>query len=517
MSKAFIELLKSWDSVRFSQLSRELLCEKVMPVLLQCLVRTLHSQQLNGYWGCKGPREETAYAILTLSNLQTLPLAQYFRSEIVSAIDRGRSFLKTSDQHELEYLWIEKVSYTSSNVTEAYINAALYTSMTKPSLGERTRNLCSAHDKDLAGFASRIDGSSLSKPPRWLVLGSWIDSRLSVSRLQKSLGDDGNHQALKEYGEEMAFRWVFSNHKLGSVLSPHLICDMIDLTILSKHLAAMADNALLSLNRNWVETYQNNPGGCIESLRIGDYDSHKMVSSDVTNNGTPRLHADYHVPELEKEDGRYSRSEKGDARDEGSWPTSQDTVSRLLGLLDGDTTVTKAGRCARAAAQTELGRFLHAQIARMDRSERKCPSESDISESNRQRRRLETSSSPAPVAWRLILAFAIYLALRDKAGRYWTAPQERVLQDVRDRIPEIHRLEHELTRLCRCFAVSDSPRCKDDVMELLSYERDQLSLALRHLRKIGVEEDVVRAIEVILDVADQTAKDFGCGEALRCN
>ena len=509
MCKAFITLLKVWDSGGILQVSHKLLCERVMPVLLQCLIRTLHSQQLDGSWGFQGPREETAYAILTLSNLRTLPLAQYFRSEIISAIDRGRSFLKSSDPNERKYLWIEKVSYTSSNLTETYITAAIHTSITHPSLGERARNLCSAHDKDLAGFASRIDRSPLSKQPRWLVLGSWIDSRLYVSQLQKSLGDNGAHQALKDYAEKMAFRWVFSNYKFGSVFSSRLICNMIDVTILSKHLAAMADNALLSSNRNLVGSSLENSGRCLSSLQTQGFDSHKMVTSHATSNGISKLYADYHVPELRKENRLHSASENSDVKDEESWPNSQNTVSLLLGLLDGSATVAEAGRCARAAAQSELDRVLHAQIARMEKQGRECPSECETYETKP--RQLGSQSSPATVAWRLILAFAICLAIREKAGIYWTTSQERVLQDVRGCIMEIQGLEHELTRPCRCSPVSRSPRYKDDITEIISYERDRLDLALRQLRKIGVKEDVTRAIEVIIDVADQTAKDVECG------
>lgn len=508
MSKAFIELLRIWDTAKVPHLDVKLLCEKAMPVLLQCLVRTLHSQHINGSWGCKGPREETAYALLTLSNLRTLPLAQYFRCEIISAIDRGQSFLKSSDQYKLGYLWVEKVSYTSSNLSEAYINAARYTSMTKSPLGERVRNLCSAHDKDLARFASRIDGSLLSKQPRWLVLGSWIDSRLYVSQLQKILAKTEHHRALKDYGEGIAFRWAFSNHKFGSVLSSHLICDMIDLTILSKHLAAMADHAPLPMNQDWPEDYQTNPERCAEPLQIQVHDSKKMTS-EVTTNGTLKHQADYHVPTLANENGWYSRSENGNVKDEESWPTSQNTVSRLRALLDEDPTAARAGRCARAAAQNELDRFLDAQSARIDRRERECPSESTVNFLEYQQ--LEYTSAPATEAWRLILAFAIFLVLREKASVYWTASIERVLQDVRDCVLKILGLEHELAWLCRCSTIFSSPRSKDDVAELLSYERDRLDLALRHLRKVGAEENVVRAIELVVDVADQTARGIECG------
>lgn len=149
MARSMIELLRAWDVSKFPQLPRLLLQEKVMPTLFQCLVRTLQSQRTNGSWGSKGPREETAYAILTLVSLLVLPLAQYFRPNILSAIDRGRSFLKKQTTRRPEYLWIEKVTYGSTNLSEAYMIAALYVSTDEPSLGRMVEELCSTHHRFL--------------------------------------------------------------------------------------------------------------------------------------------------------------------------------------------------------------------------------------------------------------------------------------------------------------------------------------------------------------------------------
>lgn len=135
MGQSLIELLQTWNDGKLPQYKPVILQEKVMPTLFQCLTRILHSQRVDGSWGIRGPREETAYAILALTNLKLLPIAQLFVAEVVSAIDRGRNFLIISEGHKPEYLWIEKVPYGSKNLAEAYIIAALHTSIDRPSLG----------------------------------------------------------------------------------------------------------------------------------------------------------------------------------------------------------------------------------------------------------------------------------------------------------------------------------------------------------------------------------------------
>lgn len=148
LARSMIELLRAWDGNKFPELPRMLLQEKAIPVLFHCLARTLQSQRIDGSWGSKGPREETAYAILTLASLSVLPLAQLFRPQIISAIESGRSFLKKHKTRRPEYLWIEKVTYGSANLSEAYNIAALYVSTNEPLLGPEVLQLCSIPHKD---------------------------------------------------------------------------------------------------------------------------------------------------------------------------------------------------------------------------------------------------------------------------------------------------------------------------------------------------------------------------------
>ena len=244
MARSLVELLETWDAEKLQQLPRVLLQEKVMPTLFQCLIRTLQSQAIDGSWGRKGPREETAYSIITLASLLVLPLAQFFRPEIISAIDRGRTFLKTAKSLRTEYLWIEKVTYSSANLAEAYAIAALHISTIKPSLGRMVRELFSMHYKDLAEFGNRIDRGPLSKDPRRLVLASWIDGRICIPQLHKSPGKIWSPSKLGDYHEMTAFRWFLANNRNKAALSSQFLCDMIITSLQNDRLLASVDDAL---------------------------------------------------------------------------------------------------------------------------------------------------------------------------------------------------------------------------------------------------------------------------------
>lgn len=142
MTKALTSLLRAWHTGNYSQLPHLLLQGKVLPTLFDCLVQTIQSQCLDGSWGCKGSREETSYAILTLVSLLSLPFLEALRPVIISAIDRGRSFLQASTSRKPEYVWVEKVIYGCRRLAEVYTIAAMRTVIDLPIAGPRVADLC---------------------------------------------------------------------------------------------------------------------------------------------------------------------------------------------------------------------------------------------------------------------------------------------------------------------------------------------------------------------------------------
>jgi len=106
----------------------ELLVQTKVPIaLFQLLVRFLQAQMVEGSWGSC---EETAYALLALTKLASLPFVSIMHDTIQKAVNYGRNFLlanasDTQDTRDQACLWIEKVNYRIPYVSYSYVLAAL--------------------------------------------------------------------------------------------------------------------------------------------------------------------------------------------------------------------------------------------------------------------------------------------------------------------------------------------------------------------------------------------------------
>lgn len=126
IAKALGMVLGRRSMGQLTQLSNGLAEDHIAPLLLDCLHQTLTSQHLNGSWGSIGPYEETAYAVLTLISISGLPLPANLRQLVELSIHKGRTFLRSKGNATCEYLWIEKISYGSQYLMDAYVLAALH-------------------------------------------------------------------------------------------------------------------------------------------------------------------------------------------------------------------------------------------------------------------------------------------------------------------------------------------------------------------------------------------------------
>ncbi|KAF2744065.1 hypothetical protein M011DRAFT_461105 [Sporormia fimetaria CBS 119925] len=108
------------------QVCPDLVEKDIVPLLEDCLYQVKNEQHQNGSWGSIGPFEETAYAVLTLVNLAGLEYFASVREEIDTALARGRDFLLTRGDASCEHLWIEKITYGSQFLMDAYVLAALH-------------------------------------------------------------------------------------------------------------------------------------------------------------------------------------------------------------------------------------------------------------------------------------------------------------------------------------------------------------------------------------------------------
>ena len=129
MVQALVRVQNVWrQGKQLESISSTLFAEDLPLVLVQALVHTLQTQQSNGSW--EASAEVTSYALLIICALKAIPQASYMDGQIQHALQQGSSFLLSGLHLEgsraIDYLWIEKVTYGSYNLSQAYIIAALH-------------------------------------------------------------------------------------------------------------------------------------------------------------------------------------------------------------------------------------------------------------------------------------------------------------------------------------------------------------------------------------------------------
>ncbi|RYP09462.1 hypothetical protein DL764_001287 [Monosporascus ibericus] len=142
--------------------------EDIPMVSLYMLMRILRVQKRDGSWD--GICEVTSYGILALSSLGKLPwIQQLGNGGIIAAMALGKSFLhsKRGEWGKGEYLWVEKVTYSSDVLSEAYCLAGAFVpmpSIVQPELTPSSRSQTFfLPDKLLVGM--RNSGNLLARTP----------------------------------------------------------------------------------------------------------------------------------------------------------------------------------------------------------------------------------------------------------------------------------------------------------------------------------------------------------------
>lgn len=237
LSQAFMELIRCWEGGNLASLSEELLRDRIILIAFRSLLRILITQQSNGSWGSRGSKEETAYAILALVELSSLPMASYFEPQIDSALLQAREYLETPIQgNKPEYLWVEKVLYGARNISQAYVLAAL---------NARKRPLVESHHinclvnidyNGMTKFAELLQKTPLlSSQPRWLIIASWIEGHLFLPMLDEVRRAAFTRAGMTKdkYLTWIPVMWTLANNTNGCNTSAKLLFDMMRVSVLN--------------------------------------------------------------------------------------------------------------------------------------------------------------------------------------------------------------------------------------------------------------------------------------------
>ena len=217
MAQALQQVLTAWDRGCVSSIPEELIMDQIVVVLLQALVRTLRFQNSNGSWGENDSYEESAYATILLNTLADLPCAQLFRRSTDSAKERGQAFI-TQAERQLqgpEYLWIEKVTYGSQIISQAYILAALKrTPFEQTEIKWKAAKLFDLPMQKIemfVGFYSQLP--MFSSVPEWFLPAALVEGYLFLPQLRRVRLNVFQRQNMAEdkYFEYIPFTWAAAN------------------------------------------------------------------------------------------------------------------------------------------------------------------------------------------------------------------------------------------------------------------------------------------------------------------
>ena len=239
VAQALTRLLRVWDARSLNWMSESWMEDQIPVVLLQVLIRTLQTQNANGSWG-NGSLEITAYAVLTLSSVVSLPWARLILPHAEQAFKAGREYLLHNARHwsQAEHVWIEKVSYGSIILSEAYCMAAAKSS---------TRSLLPWGDA-VEAISASIPFDAVKKYQQffarlpifsgeldWKLTASVLEGYLFLPRLRSVRLDIFPRKQMAEdkYLAYIPFTWTALNNLRGAPLHSSLLWDMMVVSMLN--------------------------------------------------------------------------------------------------------------------------------------------------------------------------------------------------------------------------------------------------------------------------------------------
>ena len=234
--ESLVRLLELWDIGILGGLPETLLHHCIPVILVQILNQTLLSQNVDGTWDANYSPEVTAYGVLTLSALAWLSEIVWLREKVTSAIDAGQSILYRL-QHmwtKPQYLWVEKVTYGSHNLSEAYWLAAMKPGRNPYSWSHKVKSLFKL-PKELISKHSHflLTMAEFRTESWWRIQASVTEGYLFLPQLKSTRMDILPRQegAKNEYLNLIPCTWIVVNHHNNLHMPTCLLWDMMVLTM----------------------------------------------------------------------------------------------------------------------------------------------------------------------------------------------------------------------------------------------------------------------------------------------
>ena len=249
---ALIRLLERLSAGQLQQLPTDLIEQRIPLSICQILSRTLTGQHDEGSWD--GSIEVSAYSVLTLAQCLSLPWATDVRMLLLDHLSSGRKFIKSkyTSSSEPEYLWVEKVTYGSSLLSQVYCLSALHVTCDKHDWSPEIE-ACFPEETTV----SKILRHLFSKLPifRHTPLPSIDLALFEAAVFLKRLKDtrhaifprDAMPMTQDKYLEYIPIIWTACNQSKACTLSSQTLWSMLQLSLLNYQIDEYMESVVVSL------------------------------------------------------------------------------------------------------------------------------------------------------------------------------------------------------------------------------------------------------------------------------
>ncbi|KAI0906511.1 aphidicolan-16beta-ol synthase [Ustulina deusta] len=234
--EAFVDILSLIEQDKLPGVFDEDLQARLAVALFQACFRPLLDQQADGSWNSS--TEETAYAVLILSEARRVCFFNDLRQPLDAAIERGIAYIKSIGERPLNYIWIEKVSYASRLLTDSYVlgalKAASSTLTVEGTIGSSLWQHVSTStlDKHVKLFSK---AELFSPHPEWELQGSMIEAVLLKPLLLKRRLEVFQRQGMQEdkYFDLIPLFWTSPNNRARTFASASFLYEVSLLSMLT--------------------------------------------------------------------------------------------------------------------------------------------------------------------------------------------------------------------------------------------------------------------------------------------
>ena len=256
--ECLVRLLVLWDRGILGGLGETLLHDRIPVILIQTLNRTLLSQNAQGTWEANQVPENTAYGVLTLSALTWLSEIVWLYGEVTSAINAGQRILYRL-QHmwtKPQYLWVEKVTYGSHNLSESYCLAAMKPGKNPHLWSDKVKNLFKLPQESISKHSRfLLTMAEFKSESLWRIHASVIEGYTFLPQLRSTLTDILPRQegAKNAYFDLIPCTWTIVNNHNNLYLPAYLLWDMMVLTLYNFRVDEYMETIGTKLSENDLE------------------------------------------------------------------------------------------------------------------------------------------------------------------------------------------------------------------------------------------------------------------------